>query len=193
VHVRSVPRGLALALRGAAVIGRMRRPSALERAVAGTCKVCGHDFDVASAAPGTEADAAPTPGALTFCIECAAVYQFDAEMRHVPVNLDELPIAPEQRAEINELRRAIVALNEERRHRRLTAAGVPAADLAPSPGACVVCGKRADFTGAPQPGWTYLANVLPIASIACSDDCVRVALDRIASTGRADGKHVGRA
>lgn len=54
-----------------------------------------------------------------------------------------------------------------------------------APGSCIVCNKpmpEIDVDGT----WTYIAGGEPLGSMACSKDCLRVALGRYSRTGRLD-------
>lgn len=54
-----------------------------------------------------------------------------------------------------------------------------------APDRCVVCSKARPTTDTQQT-WTYIANSVPIGAMACSEDCLKVALRRYAETGRVD-------
>ncbi len=77
----------------------------------GRC-VCGQEFELATPLQntGTSKTARPEPGSLTLCIRCARAYQFDKDMRHVPVDLGKLNIDADQLREIRRAQRAIVQL-----------------------------------------------------------------------------------
>lgn len=54
-----------------------------------------------------------------------------------------------------------------------------------APPNCIVCGKDKP-EGESAPGWTYIAGVDPIGSIACSPTCVAIAVKRHKRSGRVD-------
>ena len=51
------------------------------------CVVCGHPLDAATCLEG---DHRPAVGDVSMCVECGEVYEFDAQMKLVQVNLASL-------------------------------------------------------------------------------------------------------
>jgi len=75
---------------------------------------CGELLDAATSAPnvGTSRDARPDPGDLTVCFGCGRAYQFDAELRHVPLDVDALP--EEDRANVRKIQASVVRFRGRR-------------------------------------------------------------------------------
>lgn len=60
---------------------------------------------------------------------------------------------------------------------------MPTPEIAPE--CCIVCWK--ENPKIPNaPGWTYLAGATPIGSMACSEHCTNIAVERFKKTGRCD-------
>jgi predicted nucleic acid-binding Zn ribbon protein len=56
-----------------------------------------------------------------------------------------------------------------------------------APFACIVCGKpKPDGETKDCPGWTYIADAIPVGALTCSEECFQVVLDRHERTGRVD-------
>jgi predicted nucleic acid-binding Zn ribbon protein len=54
-----------------------------------------------------------------------------------------------------------------------------------APAGCIVCHKPKPDT-ANEPGWTYLANSVPVGTITCSERCLKTAIKRWKRCGRTD-------
>jgi hypothetical protein len=49
------------------------------RLTSGRCPFCAHELDAVTPGPGEDADAAPSPGDFSVCIQCSAVLVFDGD------------------------------------------------------------------------------------------------------------------
>lgn len=56
-------------------------------------------------------------------------------------------------------------------------------------GRCVVCNVKHPG-GENVPGWTYIANSVPLGAMTCGEKCLATALDRFQKTGRVDTRRM---
>lgn len=70
------------------------------------CVRCGYFFDRAAVAVGKEAK--PVAGDLSFCLNCAALLEYDAALRLRPVGEDALADVPANERAVIERQRAFI-------------------------------------------------------------------------------------